>query len=190
VELPKNSLVFSISVAVACLLFQLAGWEQVLRYDRAAILQGAVWRLVTGNLVHLGAAHLAVNAAGLILIGIVFLRWAKIGEWLLAALASALAVGAGMLAFDPGIELYVGMSGMLHGLFAAGALLDARLPRAMRAVLLAGLAVKLGYEQFVGALSVSGALMGATVAVNAHLYGALGGAAMAGALAMWRTRRR
>jgi rhomboid family GlyGly-CTERM serine protease len=169
--------------------FQLAGPAPWLQYDRAAILRGELWRLATGNLVHLGYPHLAFNVAGLALIAVLYARWASVAGWLLGAAAAALAVGIGMLAFDPDIDLYVGMSGMLHGLFAAGAILHTGLSTPMRAVLLAGLVAKLGYEQFIGALSVSGALMGAVVAVNAHLYGALGGAAMAAALAAYKAVR-
>jgi len=41
---------------------------EALRYQRGAILDGQWWRLISGNLVHLGWSHLLLNLAGLILV--------------------------------------------------------------------------------------------------------------------------
>ena len=36
-----------------------AEWQRVLWYDREAVAAGEYWRILTGNLVHLGWMHLA-----------------------------------------------------------------------------------------------------------------------------------
>jgi hypothetical protein len=77
---------------------------------------------------------------------------------------------------NPELYWYVGMSGMLHGLLAAG--IVARMPGldAESAVLLLLMLAKIGYEQFGGPVPGSEITSGGPVVVDAHLYGALGGA--------------
>ena len=43
-------------------------------------------------------------------------------DWITAAVVSALAIDAGLYVFSPGVSWYVGLSGVLHGLLAAAAL--------------------------------------------------------------------
>ena len=52
-----------------------------LAYRRAAIAQGQIWRLVTGHLVHVGAAHLAWNLAGLALVAKTLARQMDARSW-------------------------------------------------------------------------------------------------------------
>jgi len=80
---------------------------------------------------------------------------------------------------DPDVEWYVGLSGLLHGLLTAGLL--ASFLAGSRDALLLGLLVagKILWEQVSGPLPGSQGLAGAAVVVDAHLYGALAGAAAA-----------
>src|SRR5690348_16523483 len=57
-----------LSVLLPCLLLAVGGdaLRLPLRYDRDAVLHGEVWRLLTGNFVHLGAGHLLEDMAGLV----------------------------------------------------------------------------------------------------------------------------
>jgi len=135
---------------------------QWLRYDRGAILGGQVWRLFTCHVVHLGWAHLALNVAALLALGFLFGKDVRRpAVWI----AAACAVSLGILLLRPRIEYYVGLSGVLHGLFAAAAV--------RRPWLFLPLALKLGYEQAFGPLT------GGNVLVDAHLFGAVGGFAAA-----------
>lgn len=175
-----------IALAVMIGGIQLGLW---LRYDREAILAGELWRILTAHIVHLGWKHLLMNVAGLALIWLLFGRLFNTAWWSVIVVACALGVSGGLLLFHPGIGWYVGMSGVLHGMFLAGAL--ASLARGYRAeALLLGLVVvKLIWEQLYGPLASSRELAGGTVVVDAHLYGALTGTVVAAivlAAPLWR----
>src|SRR5690606_7331879 len=71
---------------------QAAGLAHSLRYDRQAILDGEVWRLLSGNLVHLGWSHLWLNAFGLLLVWLLFGPLLPSSVWLLQAAWASLAV--------------------------------------------------------------------------------------------------
>jgi len=149
-----------------------------LRFDRVAILHGQLWRLLTAHLTHLGWSHLAMNIAGLWLIWMLFGHTLSTSYWLIILLGSALGVSLGLLAFRTDILWYVGLSGVLHGLFMGGCLMDIRNGRKDAMVLLALIIGKLLWEQFAGPLPGSEATAGGHVVVDAHLYGALSGAVL------------
>ncbi|GBE11486.1 rhomboid family protein [bacterium BMS3Bbin12] len=160
-----------------------------LRYDRAAVAGGEVWRLITGNLVHLNWPHLLLNLAGLVLIWVLLAREWSFRFWCAAFLICALAVGGGLFAFDPALQWYVGLSGVLHGLFVIALLTEPHLRWFERVGLLAALAAKIAWEQFHGPTPGVTELIHGAVVVQAHLYGALGGAVFgAGAWLGGRTR--
>lgn len=151
-----------------------------LRYEREAILHGEVWRLLTGNLLHLGWAHLVLNLAGLAIIGIGFPgaeadRPLRLFGYLLLL---GLAVGVSLLCWSPTVAWYVGLSGALHGLLVLAAAGEWRRSRGFALIVLAALAAKLVWEQIAGA-GTTEQLIGGSVVVDSHLYGALAGAVLA-----------
>jgi rhomboid family GlyGly-CTERM serine protease len=152
------------------------GARQWLRYDRAGLAKGQWWRLLTGHWIHLDVRHAVLNCLGLALMWALFARDYAPRQWVAIVLAAAVAIDAGLWLGNSTVMWYVGSSGVLHGVMAAGAL--AYLRRGEReGWLLAGLLVaKLIYEHRVGALPFSGS---DPVIVDAHLYGVLGGGAMA-----------
>lgn len=146
-----------------------------LRYERLAILDGEYWRLLTGHLVHLGWAHLLLNLAGLAAVSALFAAELTPLRWAIVLLAAVLAIDAGFLLLLPGLAWYVGFSGVLHGLFAAGAVRGCLQGRP-DAWLLAGLLVaKLAWEGLIGPLPLTEGAAGGPVVEQAHLYGAAGG---------------
>lgn len=163
-------------LAALLVSLQAAGWRQALEYQRAAVLRGELWRLVTCNSVHLGWMHLARDLAGL------FLIWSLVGDsldersWLWALGATALAVGLGLLVFNPDIRWYVGISGVLFGLCCAGVLCQLPSRPVFSAGLLLGLISIIAWALDAGALPGETAGLGGKVVPQAHLYGALGGA--------------
>jgi rhomboid family GlyGly-CTERM serine protease len=163
-------------LAVGAALLLPAGESLVnLRYDRAAIATGEFWRLLTGHWVHLGGRHYAMNAMGLLLV------WYLVGntlggrQWLLVIASSVLAMDAGFWLLMPALDWYVGLSGLLHGLLAAGAVTLWRGRRAESLAIGAILVVKLAYEILFGAIPGSTATAGGAVITEAHLFGAIGG---------------
>jgi rhomboid family GlyGly-CTERM serine protease len=148
--------------------------QAALRYDRAALAAGEWWRLISAHVVHLGARHALLNAAAagvlVLLFGAALSRW----DWALTVVLSMLVLDAGLWFLSPRIEWYVGASGVLHGVIAAGALALLRLRDWRGALLLALLVGKLLFEQLTA--GDLGFVAGLPVVVDAHLYGASGGA--------------
>lgn len=169
------------ALAALSLLFEAGGdsaraW---LRFDPAGIAAGEWWRLLSGHLVHLGVPHVLLNVAALLLLWWLVGSGLSVAGWLLVIASSLACIDLGLWFLDPALSWYVGLSGLLHGLFAAG--LVARWQSAPVESLLLGalLAAKLLFEQLSGPLPGSEASAGGAVVVNAHLYGAVGGIAAA-----------
>ncbi len=179
----------ALGIALLCLSLQFAGLDQSLRFDRDAISAGQFWLLLTGNFVHLGNNHLFMNLAGFALV--VALVWQRFHwwEWVLITLFSSLVVGIGLYLLDKHIFWYVGFSGTLHGLIIAGCIADLRHYPKSAAVLLVLIIGKLVWEQVAGALPGSESVAGGNVVVNAHLYGAIGGAVIGSALLARQIRK-
>ena len=147
----------------------------ILRFDRSAIQHGEVWRLFSGNFVHLGWSHLLLNLAGLAVIWALYHRLLSLRSWLLVVVVSSLAVGVGLWLLNPQLEWYVGLSGSLHGLFFAGAITSLAAGYRAEWLLLVVMFGKLLWEQFVGPTPGTADLAGGPVIVDAHLYGAIAG---------------
>jgi rhomboid family GlyGly-CTERM serine protease len=159
---------------------------RLLRYDRDAILAGQLWRLLTGHLVHLGGSHLVMNLVGLALIWMLFGRLMSTAAWLATLLSSALTVSLGLLVFNPELMWYVGLSGVLHGMFLAGAILSIVSGYRAEILLLGFIVAKLVWEHWVGPLPGSAEVAGGNVVVDAHLYGAIAGVVVALVIVLWR----
>lgn len=155
----------------------------LLVYSRPAVAQGELWRLVTGHLVHAGAAHLFWNLAGLALVWTALGPRLGAGAWLATAAATAVGSSAGIFVLHPEIRVMAGLSGVLHGLMAAGAVAAIRGGRPMAWLLLAVLAGKVAWEMATGVAAGPGATLSAPVAFPAHLWGAVLGALAGLALA-------
>lgn len=150
-----------------------------LRYERDALASGQLWRLLTGHLVHLDLRHALVNILGLALMWALFARDYAPRQWLAIVLAAIVAIDAGLWLWDSTVTWYVGSSGALHGVMAAGTLAHLKRHEPDGWLLALFLAGKLLYEHTVGALPFSGS---SAVVVDAHLYGVIGGGAVGAVL--------
>ena len=155
-----------------------------LRYDRQGIEGGEFWRLVTGHFVHLGWSHCALNLLGLVLVWYLVGSHFRVIEWLLISFVAIIGIDLGFWLLEPQLVWYVGLSGWLHALLAAGAIGGFALARGESLALAAVLLVKLAYEQVAGPLPGSEPSTGGAVVVVAHLYGAIAGAVAAAVLAI------
>lgn len=167
---------FALLVGASCVIFQAVDLVQELRFDRIAILNGEWWRLLSGNLVHLGWSHLLLNLSGLAVICYLVGHALSARQWLIVFIACLLGVGTGLLLIDLQLTWYVGLSGVLYGLLIAGAIADFTANRWISGVLIVYTVGKIGHEQFYGAAAASELLAGGKVIVNAHLYGLVSGA--------------
>ncbi len=169
--------IIPLALFLIALLIQLGGGniDEWLRYDRDGIFHGEVWRLISGHLVHLGWPHLWMNAIGLILIWLLFGHLIKNSSWLLIIVVCAVATSIGMLLFNPELQWYVGLSGILHGMFVAGVVASIKAGYRAELLLLILLTGKLAWEQVAGPLPGSTEFAGGNVIVDAHLYGAVSG---------------
>jgi rhomboid family GlyGly-CTERM serine protease len=163
----------------ALLAVQLGGVHSInaLRYDRDALAAGQWWRLATAHIVHLDLRHALLNGCGLALMWALFAREYRARQWALISAAAALAIDLGLWFRDTDVLWYVGASGVLHGVMAAGTVAALRRGERDGYILAAFLLAKLVYEQTGGVLPFAGSAL--PVLVNAHLYGAAGGLAAA-----------
>ncbi len=116
-----------------------------------------------------------MNLAGLWIISYLFQPSKK--QLVLALLVISLVTGIALLFSS--IQIYVGLSGTLHGLFGLFALSEALNGRRSSWLLVLGLIAKIAWEQLIGPSSTTGELINARVAIEAHLAGALAGGFMA-----------
>jgi rhomboid family GlyGly-CTERM serine protease len=158
-------------------------WSDALRYEHGAILRGQWWRLLTGHWVHLGVHHLLLDSAGLVLLWALYARALRARAWLLVLVCATAAIDGGLWWSEPRIEWYLGISGLLHGVWAAGAVaLGLRRDRSGW-LLLAILAAKLALERHGGGSLIADEM---PVVTAAHAFGALGGLLAVTALALAR----
>jgi rhomboid family GlyGly-CTERM serine protease len=150
--------------------------RHAMSFDRGAIGAGQWWRLLSAHFVHLDAAHTLLNGFGVVLMWALFARDYSPWRWVAIYCASALAVSVGLWFLDPELQWYVGASGALHGVMTAGTIAHLRRGDLDGWILAIFIVLKLGYEQFAGALPFAGS---ASTIVDAHLYGAIGGAILA-----------
>lgn len=152
-------------------------WARVaLRYDRVAIADGEVWRLISGHFVHLGWSHLILNGLGLALISYLVAAEFCVWQWFAIAAVAIAGIDLGFWFLQPQLAWYVGLSGLLHALLAAGTV--SGIGKGKREFWFIGIFLlgKLLYELLFGAMPGSEATSGGHVVVAAHLYGALSGA--------------
>ena len=111
----------------ALLIPAVPGWAEALVYDRAAIGAGQWWRLASGNLVHFGAAHLALDVCALLVLGAVAqVRWTAarvagrgVPSMGRLVIASAGAIGAVLFIAEPGLGRFGGLSGVVTAVLLA-----------------------------------------------------------------------
>ena len=179
---PPSRWYWPAAVAAACVLLALGGdaAREALRWERAA-LAAEPWRILTGHLLHLDGNHLSLNLAGFAAL------WALVGDtwraraWTAGALFIACTIGLGLLA-SPALQWYVGLSGVLHGLLAMGAIGLRHEWRAGAALIALFLVLKTVSEATLGAPAES-------TIVAAHWWG-IGAGTVAGIIGVLYPRRR
>jgi len=152
--MPRLTLILTV---IAAALFGLGINPSQLAFIPELASNGEGWRTLTGHLVHLSFDHVLWDALTLLALGCYAERnWRK--RYYGCLLSAALLIPWGIHWFDPGLDLYAGLSGIDCALFAFvfGSLLHERwteYSRPKRAALLIfgmSLLAKIAYESITG----------------------------------------
>jgi rhomboid family GlyGly-CTERM serine protease len=175
-------------LALFCLLLTVIGPEltQALRYDRAAVAAGEWWRLLSANFVHLGYWHWLLNAASLVLLVLLCPELLTPAEWLRRLVVIGIGMSLGLYLLAPTLQTYVGLSGLVYGLFALGLGRQALQRDAIAMACLVFLAGRIGWELVIGAPRSETELIGGGVVAESHLYGVFSALIYAAAMFLWR----
>lgn len=168
---------FPLFFAAIMTLLQFGGERAftALSYQRVDILQGEWWRLISCHFIHMGWPHLVMNLLGLLFVWLIAGKFLTIKEILTTFFLSVLFISLGLWVLKPDIVWYIGSSGVLHGFWAAAAIVGMRKRYWESYAFFILLVAKLFWEQALGPLPSSVAVSGVEIVVAAHLYGALGG---------------
>ena len=146
----------------------------VLYLDFERVMNGEIWRTISGHFSHLSWTHWLVNMLGLILLqqfyGKHFSNW----RWLAPMLFIMLMVSLGLLIFSDTLKWYGGLSGVLVGLFYIAAVQDYQRSKILNTLILVGISLYILVQQLSGE-RIEGLTDDLTVAARAHLFGAVAG---------------
>jgi rhomboid family GlyGly-CTERM serine protease len=125
VTIPISTLLICAAAGAVC---SAPALQALLVYDRAAIGDGELWRLLTGNLVHHSTQHFAYNVVPLLLAG-ALIEIQRLRHFLALCALSGTLIGVALYLGKPEIAVFGGLSGIvtaavtflcLHGLDKAG----------------------------------------------------------------------
>jgi len=145
-------------------------------YKRLAVSHGEWWRFISAHFFHTNLYHFLMNSAALTLLWALQGHLYTVKSYLSAFFFSALTSCLGVHFFSPDLTQYVGLSGALHGIFIWSALQEIKHKEKIGYLLVLGMVLKISHEQFYGASDDLSVMIAAKVAINAHLWGAIGGA--------------
>jgi len=164
-------------LGLLCLIIYALSTENItaLDYNRELIIDGELWRLITGNFNHTNIYHVLLNVCALAVISGLHYRYYSATVYLSLILILSIGVGAGIFLLSPSTQLYVGLSGILHGIIIVGAIIDVTKQYYSGYILIAGTIIKIINEQFFNSPIEMSKLIQAQVLTEAHLYGLVTG---------------
>ncbi|MCG7539780.1 rhombosortase [Pseudoalteromonas sp. OF7H-1] len=190
-ELPTNKeyLIGPASLAILSTILMLFGLGPHLDFDRNAIADGEIWRILSGQFTHSNWYHLMLNLLGILFIWLLHAEYTTLRKYWLNVLFLGLFTGLMILLFSPNIVVYTGLSGLLHGLIVWGALEDIKRKLTTGYLLFIGVWAKICWEQYAGASTDVAKLIDSRVAIEAHLFGAVGGVVLAVIYLFYKTKK-
>lgn len=164
-------------LGLLCLIIYAISAENitVLDYNRESIINGEYWRLISGNFNHTNIYHLLLNLGALAVIGGLHYRYYNSAAYTSLILLLSIGVGVGILWLSPSTHLYVGLSGILHGIIIVGAVIDVTKKYYSGYILMIGTVIKVINEQLFNSPVEISQLIEAKVLTEAHLYGLVTG---------------
>ncbi len=160
-------------------------WQTWLQYDRAAIADGQLWRIVTCHLTHCSFDHLVWDVGVLLVLGCLC-EMDDRRRWMRCVTLTVVLIPAALWVLMPALQTYRGLSGIDSALFvllAASILKDSlatgrRFWAGATVVLLCGFVAKAAFEFLTAqTLFVDSAASGMVPIPLAHIVGGIVGAA-------------
>ncbi|MFT5839718.1 MAG: rhomboid family GlyGly-CTERM serine protease [Flavobacteriales bacterium] len=149
--------------------------SDILTYDRSQLNNFQWWRLITGHFLHTNNMHLLLNTLGLTLLWALHGHYYQTLQYLIQFFLLCLGTSIGLYLFDEQMQWYVGLSGVLHGLFVIGTYFDILKKFKTGWLMLICIWLKVIHEQVYGASQDIAHLIAANVAIDAHLFGTVTG---------------
>lgn len=161
--------------------------SEYLRFDRALINAGEIWRLLGAHFVHLSTIHMLGNLLAVCLVA--YIAGESLNNLLgvLLLLWCSSVVGAGLYFFASDLSYYVGLSGVLHGLLVVSPFISKFYTRKVAVFFLCAMTLKVIWEQtgFYDDMSMA-SIIGGRVEARAHLLGVLSGLMFMSVRLLWR----
>lgn len=164
-------------IGLLCLVIYVVSADNitVFDYNRELIINGEYWRLISGNFNHTNIYHLLLNLSALAVMAGLHYRYYSSAAYVSLILCLSIGVGIGILWLSPSTHLYVGLSGVLHGIIIVGAILDITKRYYSGYLLIIGTIIKVIHEQLFDSPIAMSQLIDAKVLTEAHLYGLVSG---------------
>lgn len=166
---------------IVMLLITATTWLPESTIDSLALIatkvdQGEWWRIITSQFVHVGFNHTLLNIVGYLIISAAFREDVSAKEEAIALLFSVIGVGLGIYWLSDDIQWYVGLSGAVYGILCHNLIIGWRRSAILSLFFTVFLIGKFIYEHLIaGPDTVTASFIGAQVAIDSHLYGAITG---------------
>lgn len=168
----RNKIVFLAVFVAFCVWLQI--FKDSFIFWQASLISEP-WRLWTAHWVHVGWTHYFLNMLAFICLPFIFPR---VSVWNFVSILLVLPplISLSFYYFLPDIEAYAGLSGVLHGAYAAVACVHLlyKKERSFAALVLFLIFAKLVWENTIGSEGTA-QLIGSPVLVEAHLLGVIWG---------------
>lgn len=165
-----------IVLLVSLLLFLIPELTILTVYNREELLQGNIWRLMTGHFVHFSWSHLGFNLGVFAVAGYLLERRHR-GAYLWLIILTILASSLYFLIFIPDMTRYGGLSGLVSAMVVYIALCEIHAKVRLYylwVLILVLFLFKVGYEIFSGdTVFASGGVSDFIVVPAAHIIGAV-----------------
>lgn len=147
------------------------------------------WRLWSAHWVHVGWIHYLLNMLAFSCLPFIF-PYIRIRNFFFLLIVLAPLISLSFYYILPSVEAYAGLSGVLHGLYVAGAVIYSQYKRERKFALLVFslILAKLLWENTIGQQGTA-ELIGSPVLVEAHLLGVFWGTILALIALVYRRRK-
>ncbi|MEX2964774.1 rhombosortase [Microbulbifer sp. TYP-18] len=131
-----GQLIFLALVTLTSLLASLSSnFSSALVFDRNAIFDGEIWRIITGHLVHFSTTHLTFNLFAFLVLGYV-MENKKYPNPYIFYFSLSMIISICLLIFKPHMNYYGGLSGIAYGILYYCALMGIKEARPWQTICL------------------------------------------------------